>query len=292
MIAPAALGCKPLEHQPRARPLREDRFAETLRVMSQRTRVMAGALGGTIALLLAGCGGAVSFSGAARAPVTEPASITSSETAPAGTEQLGRAEAECNNLDPAAKLDGVKLADLACSRALLVAALQDRAASVGGTLLVGTSCFEGTRTLECSAQVWAPAPGAKPGPAPERPINVDRLASVPGGPPRGSVADAWRVRVEAWPLHGGSARRERSRPESVEELAVPSMAQVPIGDVRAYCDGDCKTASVREALRLAAAHLGGSSVVAVRCIHSDDGATCVGTAAALIAPDERRSEAR
>ena len=88
-----------------------------------------------------------------------------------------------------------------------------------------------------------------------------------------------------------AAGREPSRPESVEELAFPSVAQAPIADVRASCSEGCNVASVREALRLAAAHLGASSVVDIRCIQSGAGASCVRGAAALIAPDARRSEA-
>lgn len=263
---------------------------------SPKRGARARALAGALLLLPLGCGaGAVDYTGDVRAPVSEPASIALAEQAPAGFERLGSVDAGCDAVEPGSELDGVKLADLGCSRALLVAALQDEAASVGGALLVGTSCSSGRRSLDCRAEVWGPASGVKPAPSEVLPVNVDRLGpGAAGAPPRGSVADAWRIRVEAWPRSAakGSATREPTPPERVEELALPSMAQVPIGDVRASCDEGCSSASVREALRLAAAHIGAASVVGIRCIQDGAGVSCVGSAAALIAPDERRSEAR
>ena len=256
----------------------------------------AAGLGLPIAVLAIGCAGAgASYSGTARAPAVAPAGVTFSEVGPEPLEHIGQVDAACERVEAGSELDGVKLSDLGCSRELLVAALQDRAALVGGTVLVNTSCAGSERSLECGAEVWGPAEGARPGGAPvptaRLPVNVDALVAAPGLPPRGFVSDAWRVRVEAWPRRALPEPRP-SLIDSVEEHAFPSMGQVAIGDVRASCAEGCNGMSVREALLPAAAHLGATSVVAIRCIQVGAGSTCVGTAAVTEFGDDRRSEAR
>jgi len=243
---------------------------------------------------LLGCGAAgAEFSGQARSPVSEPEHVALVATVPPAFERIGDVVVTCENLKPGSSLDGARLADLACSPELLVAALQDRAAEVGGSLLAGLGCAVRRSTLECWGDVYTPAGGKRPAVV-QVPVNVDPLATgALGAPPRGFVADAWRVRVDAWPRKAPAQSKEqkgegaaRRAPSAVQELAVPSMAELPIGDLRASCDSGCNSLSVREALRAAAAHIGASSVVGVRCVQAEAGTTCVASASLLEVPED------
>lgn len=245
------------------------------------------------------CGASgVTFSGKRQAPVVDTVQVGLGDRAPAGQRRLGRLAAECTPVDAGEGLDGVRLSDLSCSRAFLMAALKERAASVGGTFLAELQCVARGKSadaaLRCSADVFGPvdvesfvAPAAKL-PA----VNVDpRAPAASGAPPLGLVHEAWRIRVDFWPSPG-QAPRGAVRPEDVAEIDSPRVGQVPLGDLRAHCDADCSLDSVRTALRAAAGRLGATSLVGVRCIEEEAAPSCVASVSQLASYGEAPGEAR
>jgi hypothetical protein len=106
-----------------------------------------------------------------------------------------------------------------------------------------------------------------------------RGPAAPLAPAFGSVAEAWRVRVDYWPAPGQVAR-EPVTPEQVAEIDFPRAGFVRLGDVRARGDKSCSSDTVRGALRAAAARAGATSVVDVRCVVEDDTQLCVASIAA------------
>lgn len=237
-------------------------------------------------LLACGAGG-VSFSGKGQPRVVDTAQVGVGDRAPAGQRRLGRLMADCAPVDAAEGLDGARASDLTCSRSFLMAALKERAAAAGGAFLVEPRCVTRGKSpdapLRCSADVWGPVEVADfvpPRKAP-RPVNVDpRAPAVPGAPPLGRVAEAWRVRVDFWPTPG-HAGRPAVDPAEVAELDFARVGQVTLGDLRAYCDADCSLESVRVALLAAAGRIGATSLVGVRCIEEDATPSCVASVSRL-----------
>jgi len=183
-------------------------------------------------------------------------------------------------VDAAADLDGVRSSDVACSPELLLAALHERAARVGGAVLVGSGCepadAASARHLECSAEVWAPSaapaqpePGAEAAKPPESPFN----------PALGTVEDLWRIEIDFWPA-AGAPQRAPVGPHQVGEIDFPRVGHVPLGDVRARADAEVSAGSLRHALLASAASMGATSLVGVRCIEADGERQCVASVAA------------
>lgn len=242
-----------------------------------------------ISLSAFGCGGGVSYSGSSQPRVVEPIRLGAGDRAPEGHERLGRVSAECERVDARDGLDGARLSDVGCSAGLLRAAIRERAASAGGAFLVGESCGADDPTrrggsLECAAEVWGPAervaqPSEPPPPEP-LPPNVDPWGpAAPLGVAYGAVEDAWHVCVDYWPA-AGQAGRTPVPIEAVTEVAFHRVGTVVLGSVRATSDGDRRMASVRGALRAAAARAGATSLVDVRCVVLGDEQTCIATIAA------------
>lgn len=247
-------------------------------------------------LLACGAGG-VTFSGKGQPQVVETAQVGVGDRAPAGQRRLGRLMADCSPVEAAEGLDGARLSDLTCSRAFLMAALKERAAAAGGAFLVEPRCVARNKApdapLRCSAEVWGPVEVARFVPPTEAPraVNVDpRAPAVPGAPPLGLVAEAWRVRVDFWPAAGGQGRPAVD-PAEVAELDFQRVGQVMLGDLRAHCDADCSLGSVRVALRAAAGRIGATSLVGVRCIEEEGVPSCVASAS-LLAYSEPPGEVR
>lgn len=241
---------------------------------------------GAAGLLACGASG-VTFSGKTQPRVIDSARVQVGDRPPAGQRPLGRLAAECTPVRAEERLDGVRLSDLSCSRDFLMAALKERAAGVGGAFLIEPRCGargkSETAALSCSAEVWGPAGGAALAPPAEAPraLNVDPLApAVPGAPPLGRVAEAWRVRVDFWPAPGletGAA----VRPAEIAEYAYHRVGHVRLGDLRARCEADCSLESLRIALRAAAGSVGATSLVGVRCIQQEQAPSCIASASRL-----------
>ncbi len=284
--------------------LRQGAFAESLALMphsQMRRRWLS--VAGLLAVPLLGCGpSGFSFSGTSQPPVVGPASVASVERAPDGQRRLGELKVECTRVDVRAGLDGARLSDVSCSRVLLLAMLSEGAAKVGGSFLVAPHCTPGLAageqelegTLRCKAESWGPADVAHfEAPAARAlPVNVDpRAPAAPGAPTLGSVEEAWRVRVDFWPAPGRVAVAAID-PESVFEIDFPRVGQVSLGDVRTRCAERCSPESVRGAVRAAAARIGATHVVGVRCIGGSDEQQCLAGVAVAEFKDASLAEAR
>jgi hypothetical protein len=281
-----------MSHGPRTSGgLRRPGFAETLSHMlrvwiEKRSRDL-----GWVACALSGCAaGGAHFSGSAEPKLMTPAQLASGEHAPAGQRRLGRTSAECSPVAGDAAFESARLSDLACSVPLLRAALREAAAEAGGSFFTEPECrarqsyvAEAVRVswVGCESEVWAPKDHARfvaPELAP-RPINVDPLApAAPGAPALGSVQEAWRVVVTFSPA-AVPVRPASTDVESVAEVDFPRAGQVRLGDLAAHCDSRCSMESLRRGLRAGVARSGGTTLVAVRCIQSDGGPSCVASVA-------------
>jgi hypothetical protein len=247
-------------------------------------------------MLVSGCtAAAVQFSGSREPKLAEPAQIASGEHAPEGQRRLGRLDAECSPLPPGELPANARFSDLDCSAALLRAALREGAADAGGSFLTEPDCRSEERGsgarryvswIGCHAEAWGPADPAHFVP-PERGIGVDSgRPAAPGAPAFGAVKEVWRVVVDFWP--GPARSRPVTRtPDAIAELAFPSAGQVSLGDLGARCDGACSSESLRGGLRAAAARMGGSALVGVRCIVADGAPACV---ASVSAPEHEEAE--
>jgi hypothetical protein len=245
----------------------------------------------------------VSYSGASQRPVLDPARLGSGDEAPPGQHRLGRLSAKCTLADARGGLDGVALSDVGCSTALLQAALRERAARAGGVFLVDLHCDPAHAELapgssaSCRADVWgledraSGDPARVAGSSEPSPVNVDAHGpAAPLAPAFGQVEEAWRVFVDYWPVAGRKARTPVGSAQ-VGEIDFPRVGFTRLGDVRARADESCSLDTLRGALRAAAARVGATSVVGVRCITEGDTQTCVASVAAAEV-DEPIAEAR
>jgi hypothetical protein len=252
--------------------------------------VGVGALG---AVALTGClASGVHFAGSPQPPVVTPDGVQLAAHPPAELRRLGRVSVECSPLAPDDDVEGVRASDLSCSSEFLRSALREAAAEAGGSFLVEPECRDkrssgGSRRvtwLGCDADVFGPGvtqPGVtQPGVAP--PAAVPAAASA-----LGSLRDAWHISIDFWPAPG----RDRPAPrasESVAEVDFPRVGQLRLGDLSATCDDGCASGSMRRGLRAAAAWLGATTLVDVRCIQQERTSSC----AASIAAPEHDEDAR
>jgi len=245
---------------------------------------------------LAACGaGAVSYSGSSQRALLEPALLGSGDAAPAGLQRLGHVSAGCTLADASAGFEGVRSSDLACSPAFLLAAVRQRAANAGGTFLVDSECEPegdsmppGTRRASCSADVWGPRePAAGAAPA----ASEAAWPAATPAPPFHEVDEAWRALVDYWPVPG-VAPRAAIADGQVVEVDFPRVGLTRLGDVRARADGACSVDTLRAALRAAAARVGATRVVDVRCATSDEAPFCIASLAGPEAIESAIAEAR
>lgn len=231
------------------------------------------------AFALAGCmGSGVQFSGSRQPAVTQPESIEVGAHPPPGLERRGDVSAECKSLDPDADVKNARASDLGCSVGLLHAALREGAAESGGTFLTQPACEE-KRDREAARPSWVGCSGEVWGP------EAAQGAQQPQAPAFESARDAWRIRVDFWPAAKGR-RGPAGDAESVAEVDFPRVGQVELGDLSARCDAGCAQGSMHRGLRAAAAFLGASTLVGVRCIQQEKALTC---AASISAPERDES---
>jgi hypothetical protein len=245
-------------------------------------------------LFVSACGRASAdparFTGKYGVGSTEPAAVTEHRNKPLGHATLGHVKAQCRVDEGVRSLRDAWLADVDCSEDLLVAALREKAASVGGHAIVGRECRRDEQSrgelwkstlLTCSAIVTA-EPGAEPvpraagarsarGPAPAAPL-LEPLEYA-------SPTQAFRVKVTLSATEPNRPPRAPKPPDRVAELAVLPVSDVVMGDIVARCRGECERAAVRYAVRAAAGRVGANDVVAVTCVRSADGVLCTGRAA-------------
>jgi hypothetical protein len=240
--------------------------------------VEVGALLGAFAL--AGCmGSGVQFSGSQQPAVTQAESIEVGAHPPPGLERLGDVSAECQSLAADADVKDARASDLGCSARLLDAALREGAAESGGSFLTQPECEEKRKGdaprpswIGCNGEVWGPEARGDG-------------AQAPRPPPFESARDAWRIRIDFWPATK-SKRRPVGDADSVAEIDFPRVGQVKLGDLSARCAAGCAQGSMHRGLRAAAAWLGASTVVGVRCIQQEQVLSC---AASITAPEHDES---
>ncbi|MCC6213523.1 MAG: hypothetical protein IT376_01545 [Polyangiaceae bacterium] len=225
------------------------------------------------------CGGlrqAARFEGDPRAGATRPESVRESVDLPAGHDRLGRVTARCTALPEGAALEGVWASDAGCSEALLTRALVERAARVGGEVLVGRACESRASKRAGAADVVCEADVARRSAhAPPTLLATGAAVAYPLDEP--PAYESWRVRLEV--SRRGRVQRAARRVELVGELAVMPVTHVVLGEVVARCEAGCSERGARHALRIAAARLGASDAVGIRCVGQGSGWECVGTAA-------------
>jgi hypothetical protein len=232
------------------------------------------------AFLVVGCGRAsgepARYDGRLGVPPVSVADVRVEPSRPPEYELLGEVKARCRADDGAVELDGEMLADVDCSDALLRAALQEKAASVGGELLVGLRCdvsaqhqgdLFGSELHTCSARVAAPRSAVK-----------RDVIAPPSQGPYASPGQSFDVKVSLRPDDPNAQPRHAVPSERVAELAYVPPGRVVLGDIVARCREGCDRAVVRHAVRAAAGRVGASDVVGVACVQRHDGWLCTGRA--------------
>lgn len=244
-----------------------------------------------LALVLAGaalgaCGGPPSpaeWSGHEAPRVVRAAQVREVTTRPDGYETIGKVSAECEAEDGVQEIDEAWLKDVDCFETLLVGSLKEKAAAVGGELLVGRRCSADSEDLGGARRVterrcWARVarskrPALAPGVTLAEPIEAYPV-------PYAFAGDAWRIKVTFTPPPRPERLRPPRRPDLVHEVAVLPVGRVLLGDIIARCEGECARRSVREAVRAAAGRVGADDVVGIACVRGRPGWVCTGRAAA------------
>ena len=187
---------------------------------------------GSIATLLvvSGCGAGLRdgarFDGKARPALAAAAQVEETNAVPRGFSSLGSVEAHCTLTEGARRLHGEWLSDVDCSVSRLVQAMKERAADVGGELLVGRVCT--SQQLPPGLPASAPASTAarrRPAPTTTRWRAARLRAGVRPGP------DAGRRRSLAHPrrVHTGAAH---AQPRAARADPVREVGLFPAGHVR------------------------------------------------------------
>lgn len=270
-----------------ARDLREERLAR-LRRSANALGVKKALLGSSLVLLAAaGCGRAAGeparFIGHTGSATVEAGAVREAPNRPPGFEPLGSVSARCRADEGAVSLHDAPLSDVDCSKGLLVAALREKAASVGGELLVGLACTESEQPRgellrsvlhTCSAKVASRVVA-------EGPLRGVPLAAETVAPPRlpfATVAEAYEVSVTVVPVDVAAAPRAPRAADDVAELAVEPAGRLLVGDVLARCKSGCDRAAVRYAVRAGAGRVGATDVFGIACARKARGWLCLGHA--------------
>src|SRR4051812_43547557 len=134
-------------------------------------------------------------------PAFDAEQVRIESSRPPGYETLGTVKVRCRADDGVVALDREPLADVDCSDAFLQVALREKAASVGGEVLVGLRCVVtperqgdllGSELHTCSAKVAARARDSANGGA----TDGDEIAALP---PYDSPSAAFAVEVSLVP---------------------------------------------------------------------------------------------
>jgi hypothetical protein len=248
-------------------------------------RASSAFLAGSVALsALAGCGRAsgqpARYEGRLGRPAFDAEQVRIEPSRPPGYETLGTVKVRCRADDGVVALDGEPLGDVDCSDAFLQLALREKAASVGGEVLVGLRCVVtperqgdllGSALHTCSAKVVARARDSANG----GPTDGDEIAALP---PYDTPSVAFDVKVSLVPADPAASPRKAVPSDSVAELAVVPPGRVAMGDIVARCRDGCERSIVRHAVRAAAGRVGATEVVGIACVRRDEGWLCTGRA--------------
>jgi len=250
-------------------------------------------LGIVIALGVSACGRANGeaprFSGKLGQGRVDPAAIDEAPQKPAGFVTLGHVTVRYRSDEGVRTLHDESLGDVDCSEALLVAGLRDKAAEVGGRLLVGRECRSDDQPrgdlwkstlITCEAEVASPnVPGATYVPAESVVTSADPVTGDHAELEYRSPTLAYEVKVTFDAVDPNGPQRAPRPSDAVSELAVLPPSDVVMGDIVARCRKNCERSAVRYAVRAAAARVGASDVVGIACIRAHSGFLCTGRAA-------------
>jgi hypothetical protein len=233
--------------------------------------------------LLVACGApqyGASYAGAREPKLVEPRAIRVTDALPYGYDRLGRVAARCQVLRDYRSLDEATLADVDCTQRRLRRALGERAAEVGGELLVALECRRSSASLSCGATVARPSDDTLAA-RPASPAASEESAPAPSAEDV-EYLDEPRVSRSFAITLSFDARSENARPArplpALERRPTPPAVQAPLGDLEARCDeGACEHEELAHALALAAARIGARALSALRCFDDERGAACVGS---------------
>jgi hypothetical protein len=231
-----------------------------------------------------GCGRAAAkpalYTGRVERPVVVAAEVNVEPAVPEASLLVGDVVARCRADQGVVALHHELLADVDCSDELLIAALRQKAASVGGAALVGLRCtaveesHDGALDSElrsCSAAVAAPEKRGG-----ELPLGPSPLGFAS---PYDDPDEAFSVKVTLVPAEKQPAQRRPVPSDAVAEFAFVPPGRVVVGDIVATGEAACSRAAVRHAVRAAAGRVGATDVVGVACVRREHGFVCTGRAA-------------
>jgi hypothetical protein len=230
-----------------------------------------------VALLLVstGCGTrGVRFEGDREPAIARAGDIRELESLPEGYTRLGEVRASCE-LDQKEQPEDALLSDVVCSQSRILAAIRERAAEVGGELLIGRQCRshgDDTLTITCSAEVARPSDDERS----LRPLAGGTLARDCSEP---RAAEAWNIRVH-FAKNPAIPPRKPKHPDAVREVPLPPLSHVRIGDLVTRCSSGCSEVGARRGLLAAASRYGATDVVDLHCVQKHEGWMCTGVAMA------------
>jgi len=240
-----------------------------------------------VLLAIAGCQpvarSAADFDGRAETPSTEARAVRAAETLPVGYERLGQVTARCQPVSVTSRWQGERLSDVDCSTERLLGVLKERAAEVGGELLVNPRC--GSRPVRATSSDLACR------------ADVGRRREVAGGVlrfvwrPQSEASEAWLIRVYFTPTGSEFARPPRPASE-VSELPLAPVSHVRLGELATICERGCSQRGAHEGLRAAAARRGANAIAGPSCRVHADGWLCTATATAYRVDPAQNPRAR
>jgi hypothetical protein len=227
-------------------------------------------------VMVAGCGTrGVRFDGRSEPAISRSSDIRELETLPEGYSRLGEVRASCELQQKEQPTDAL-LSDVDCSKSRLMAALRERAAEVGGELLIDQQCRShgsgDTLTITCGADVARPSDDERA----LRPLGGGTLATDCSEP---KAAEAWNIRVH-FAKNAAIPPRPPRHPDSVREVPLPPLSHVRIGDLITRCASGCSEVGARRGLIAAAGRFGATDVVDLHCVQKHEGWMCSGVAMA------------
>ena len=174
------------------------------------------------------------------------------------------------------------MSDVDCTQMRLRAAVRERAAAVGGAMLIGLACTSEPRgghrgaertAIQCRAGVARPTDETL---ARREPASLPQ--AVAEGLESAAASEAWRIRVD-YTASVDSTERPPRRADAVNELPHLPPSHAKLGDLVTRCDSGCSERGVYEGLFAAAGRKGASDVVDVGCVRQGDGWLCTAAAA-------------
>ena len=182
-----------------------------------------------------------------------PFEVREAEELPRGFEVIGVVQDDCDSLNEAS----FAFQNHLCGRDFLRDRMRDKAADVGGSLLVGLTCREADEgEWSCEAQVArlqddATTDQAKLLPENEVERHLVRLS-------RGDVEYAIR-------LEPGREKKPRTNPDEIETIEGKPANKDYLAQVGARCVKECPRELVEESILRAASEVGATRLLNLRC---------------------------